>query len=266
MRPSWPLPSTPMVAPGRIDAAHGRRSSRTLRGLLGAERAQLLAQVGPRGGENRDREQAGVGGAGLADRERAHRHAARHLHDRQQRVEAVERRALHRHAEHGQHGVRRGHARQMRRAARAGDDHFDAARLSAPCANSAIHTGVRCAETTCFSCAHAEALEHLDRVLHRVPVGRRAHDDGDERLSMIRIATTHETDGCPASSFVHFVADFPLLALAERVARCPSNVHSPSVLTKSKPAPVIRCCSRRSARASPAPPSRRQKRQFHRSE
>ena len=27
---------------------------------------------------------------------------------------------------------------------------------------------------------HVEALEHLDGVLHRLPVGRRAHDDGDE--------------------------------------------------------------------------------------
>ena len=28
---------------------------------------------------------------------------------------------------------------------------------------------------------HAETLEHLDGMRHRLPVGRGAHDDGDER-------------------------------------------------------------------------------------
>ena len=37
----------------------------------------------------------------------------RHLHDREQRVEPLERLALHRHAEHRQQGVRRHHARQV---------------------------------------------------------------------------------------------------------------------------------------------------------
>ena len=39
--------------------------------------------------------------------------------------------ALHRHAQHRQQRIRRHHARQMRRAARAGDDHFQPARLGA---------------------------------------------------------------------------------------------------------------------------------------
>ena len=40
-------------------------------------------------GEDRGGEQRRVGGAGRADRERGDRHAGRHLHDRQQRIEAV---------------------------------------------------------------------------------------------------------------------------------------------------------------------------------
>ena len=63
----------------------------------------------------------------------------------------LQRRALHRHAEHRQQRVRRHHARQVRRAAGAGDDHLECPRLGAPGANSAIQAGVRCAETTCFS-------------------------------------------------------------------------------------------------------------------
>ena len=44
-------------------------------------------------------EQRGIDGAGLADRQRADRHARRHLHDRQQAVLAGQRLRLDRHAE-----------------------------------------------------------------------------------------------------------------------------------------------------------------------
>ena len=53
-------------------------------------------------------------------------------------------------------------------------------RPSAPVANSAIQTGVRCADTMCRSCGTPKRSEDLDRVLHRFPVRRGAHDDGDE--------------------------------------------------------------------------------------
>ena len=82
-------------------------------------------------GERQDggREQRRVDGAGLADGERADRHAARHLHDGVEAVEARERLRFHRHAEHGQRRQRSGHARQMRGAARPGDDDLEASAL-----------------------------------------------------------------------------------------------------------------------------------------
>ena len=144
---------------GQDDAVHGSVSCAHLRGLLGAERAQPLAQLGARRGEDRHRQQAGVGRAGLADRQRADRHAAGHLHDRQQRVEALERGALHRHAEHRQHRVRRHHAGQVRRAAGAGDDHLDAARLGA--LRELRHPHRRAVgRDDCLLVGDAEPLEH----------------------------------------------------------------------------------------------------------
>ena len=76
-----------------------------LRGDRRAIFRQLLAQLGARAGEDRHREQRGVRGA--ADRDGRHRHAFRHLHDRQQRIETVERLALHRHADHRQNRLGR---------------------------------------------------------------------------------------------------------------------------------------------------------------
>ena len=59
--------------------------------------------------EDPHREQAGV--LGVADRDRRDRDAARHLHDREQRVEAVELAERHRDADHRQRRHRRRHAR-----------------------------------------------------------------------------------------------------------------------------------------------------------
>jgi hypothetical protein len=54
--------------------------------------------------------------------ERRHRNAGRHLHDREQRVHAVEQRRRHGHAQHRHERLGREHPRQVRRPARAGDD------------------------------------------------------------------------------------------------------------------------------------------------
>ena len=93
----------------RYACSFARRSGRDVARMATASRPALAAPDG-------------------ADRDRRDRHAFRHLHDREQRVEAVERRALHRHADHRQHGLRRDHARQVRGAAGARDDHFEPAR------------------------------------------------------------------------------------------------------------------------------------------
>ena len=100
---------------GRADRRRARRSWRPagrcgsrefrrahLRVWSSRNARSLSRRSGRRGRENRDGEQARVPGAGLADGERAHRHAAGHLHDREQRIEPLQRGALHRHAEHRQ--------------------------------------------------------------------------------------------------------------------------------------------------------------------
>src|SRR5271170_622542 len=95
MRPSWPPPRMPIVPPGAIV----RLSSAAIGGfvgwlaldgfgLLGAERVEPLGE--PRVGERQDgsRQQRRVDRARLADRQRAHGNAPRHLYDRKQAVEA----------------------------------------------------------------------------------------------------------------------------------------------------------------------------------
>ena len=117
------------------------------------------------------------------DRDGRHRHAFRHLHDREQRIEAVERRALHGHADDRQHRVRRHHARQVRRASGAGNDDFEAAvaprsthiRPSAPVCDGPKRCGIRAARRT------RSALVGLP---HRLPVRLAAHDDADERTRL----------------------------------------------------------------------------------
>ena len=63
------------------------------------------------------------------DRQRSDGNAARHLHDRQERVQPLERPRLNRNAEHREHRLGRHHARQVRRAPGPRDDHAESARL-----------------------------------------------------------------------------------------------------------------------------------------
>ena len=87
MRPSWPPPRMPMVEPGgsaqRLSCILGlRRRSRRRCGLRarGRPRARCRSCASARA-RICAAEQAGIGRAGLADGERADRHAGRHLHD-----------------------------------------------------------------------------------------------------------------------------------------------------------------------------------------
>ena len=72
--------------------------------------------------QDRGRQQGGIARPGLADGQRGHRHAGRHLHDGQQRIDAVEHFRFHRHAQHRQGGLGGRHAGQVRGAAGAGND------------------------------------------------------------------------------------------------------------------------------------------------
>ena len=79
--------------------------------------------------ENRNGQKRGIDRAGLSDRECADGNPARHLHDGEQRIHAFQSVTLNGDAEHRYQGLSCDHARQMRGAACAGDDHFDSARL-----------------------------------------------------------------------------------------------------------------------------------------
>ena len=170
---TWRLPRI------RVGEHRGRLRRRGRRASASRIAGSLRAEDG-RG------EQRRVDRARLADRQRADRDAARHLHDREQRVDALQRRRLDRHAEHRQHRLGRRHARQMRRAARAGDDHLEAARLGAAgVLEEQVGRAVRRDDADLVR--HAELLERLGRVPHGLPVGPGAHDDADQRVHRSRI-------------------------------------------------------------------------------
>ena len=97
--------------------------------------------------------------------------AAGHLHDRQQRIEPLQRGALHRHPEDGKDRVRRDHARQVRGASRPRDDHLDAARFGR--GRELRHPDRRpVRRDDVMLVRDAEPLQHIDRMLHRLPVRR----------------------------------------------------------------------------------------------
>ena len=181
MRPSWPAPMTPIFMSddggtarvGLCEHLVGLRGAELHRARRGSS-ACVLARIDAASN-------AALVAPADADGERADRDAGRHLHDRQQRIESVERLRLHRHAEHRQRRLRRRHARQVRRAAGARDDDLQAA-SRAVAAYSNSRSGVRCAETTRTSCGDAEPLEHFGGGLEGLPVGRRPHDDANERF------------------------------------------------------------------------------------
>ena len=122
-----------------------------------------LPQLGALVGEDGHREEARVGGSRLADGQRPHGHAPRHLHDREQRVHPFERMALHRHAEHRHERLRRHHPRQMRRAPRARDDHRDAPLLRALRERRHQLRRAMCRHDAALV-RHAELRQHLIRM------------------------------------------------------------------------------------------------------
>ena len=99
MRPSWPPPRMPIVASGRAATRCMLTPcpsgvSATAVGLRCAPGVEPLGErrIGQR--QHARGEQRRIDRAGLADRERADRHARRHLHDRQQRVQPRQRLAI----------------------------------------------------------------------------------------------------------------------------------------------------------------------------
>ena len=146
-----------MVAPGKNRADHGSVSWRTFCSCSARQARSRSRSAASWFERIAIASRRGVRGAAVADGQRADRHAARHLHDRQQRIHALERAALDRHAEHRQRRVRGHHPGQVRRAAGAAMITW-MPRPSAADAYSAIRAGVRCAETTRHSCGTPNAV------------------------------------------------------------------------------------------------------------
>ena len=164
------------MEPGRIGLHSVSRCTRV--GLFLAVAAELLAQFGLRVAEDGDGEQRGVDRARLADGERAHRNAAGHLYDGEQRIHALQRVRFHGHAEHRHQRLRGHHAGQMRGAARSGDDHLDAALFGGGgVLRHPLRRAVRGNDAAFVR--DVELLQRLRRVLHGLPIGFAAHDDAD---------------------------------------------------------------------------------------
>ena len=189
------------------------------RAIGGEPRGERL--VGAR--ENGGGEQRGVDRARLADGERSDRHAARHLHDGEKRIHALQRIRFDRHAENGQGGHGGGHARQMRRAAGAGDDDLESFRLRAL---GEGHEPVRRAMGGYDArvAGDIERGERLDRVAHGRPVGLRPHDDGDRRIGLRHSCFLEKGKPCGIDDAS------PIGKRANRGARAPISLRAPPLL------------------------------------
>src|SRR6188474_2432928 len=98
MRPSWPAPNTPTTTPRRntneLRSARRGVGEHAL-GLSVAVAFDGCPDFGVFDAEDFGGEDCRIDGASAADRERSDGDARRHLRDREQRIEAVQRFALH---------------------------------------------------------------------------------------------------------------------------------------------------------------------------
>ena len=164
------------------DPRHGKRSSRTLLVCSARNARSRSRSSGRDNGENRHREQPGVGRARLADGQRGHRHAAGHLHDRSSESSPLSAALCTGTPSTGSAVCAAVMPGRCAAPPAPGDDHLNAARLGALRELRHPHRRPVRRHDVLFV-GHAETLEHLDGMGHRVPVRCRAHDDGDERLA-----------------------------------------------------------------------------------
>ncbi len=87
-------------------------------------------------------------------------------------------------AQHRQHRLRCGHSGQVRRAARAGDDHLDPALLGGRSIfEEQVRRTVRGNDPHIVR--HVQLPQRVRGVLHRLPIGRGAHDNPHQRRSRV---------------------------------------------------------------------------------
>ena len=190
MRPSCPLPRTPIALPGRI-GLQGTRSSSTASVCFLRQASEPRSYFRILVAENTGSEKRGVDGARGADRERADRNARGHLHDREQRIDAVQNAALDRHAQHRKQRVCAATMPGRCAAPPAAAMITSSPRPAAAFAYSAIQSGVRCAETMRHSCGIASACSVSLVRSHRLPIRLAAHDHADERRLVIHGQIAH---------------------------------------------------------------------------
>ena len=160
----------------RASASSGRSATEAVRSARQASSRDGQRLVRER--QHGAGEQRRIDRAGFADRQRPDRDARRHLHDRQQAVLARQRLRRDGNAEHRQGGEGRGHAGQVRRAARAGDDDLEPLGLRA-LGEGDEPVGRAMGGDDPGVVADPERFERLGGAAHHRPVRLAAHDDGD---------------------------------------------------------------------------------------
>jgi hypothetical protein len=153
------------------------------RGLLQAECGKLLGQRRIGRGEHGNCEKRRVRGAGLAYRKGRHRYSLGHLHDGQERILTAQVFGRNRHAQHGHGGLGGKHAGQVRRTARASDDHAQASRRRVfRVFEHLIGHPVRRHDARLVG--HAERVKLRYGMAHHVPIAFAAHHDPDQRCCL----------------------------------------------------------------------------------
>ena len=197
MRPSWPPPITPSVAPGAMNGSRATSDGMAAlgRGQLGRHRARRLGLARPEGlelrragrvagGQHGDGEQRRVGGAGGADREGRDRDALGHLHDAVQRIDALQVRLATGTPSTGTVVFAASMPGQVGGAAGAGDDGLQAAPAGAPRRRRTCRRACDGRDDARFM-GDAELGENLGRGAAGVPVAAGAHHHADHRGSAL---------------------------------------------------------------------------------
>ena len=152
--PAAPAPAAPQPAAAPLDAPQYEPAAQYAPAAQPETQPELLPEVA----ENGD--------------------AFRHLDDGEQAVETGQRAGAHRHPEHGHGRLRREHAGQMRRAARAGDDRAQSARpRGLGIGEETIRRAMRRDDPRLMG--HGERLEDRRRRAQGRPIGLTAHDHAD---------------------------------------------------------------------------------------
>ena len=163
-------------------------------GQRGLEVDHLPGELGIAGSQDPHGEQPRV--AGVADRHGCDRYARRHLHDREQRVHAVEVLEGDRHSDDGKRCDGSEHAGQVGRSPGAGDDDLDPARVSvAPVGQHLVGHSVR--RDHVGFVRDPELLQRRGSSLHGRPVRIGAHHDAHARSHALSLSAYRPAAAIP---------------------------------------------------------------------